>query len=294
VLEIMNNFGTAENDDGEMKPVGEMARCKPFLKWAGGKSKLLPELLARFPQDVETYFEPFLGGGSVFFGASPKRAVLADSSAELVNAFNVVRNDIDALLIELAGHKFTKSYFYRIRSLDRKSDFWVNSPVSRASRFIYLNHTCFNGLYRVNSRGEFNVPRGDYESPKIFDADNLRACSLRLQNVDIKVADFEEAVESVTSCDFIYFDPPYVPVSETSNFTSYSRVGFELEDQKRLADLTERLHSAGIRWMLSNSDTSFVRELYSKFRITEVKVARAINSKASKRGAVGELIVTNY
>ncbi|MCC6953358.1 MAG: DNA adenine methylase [Deltaproteobacteria bacterium] len=267
---------------------------RPFLKWAGGKTGLLEELQKRTPQSYGTYFEPFLGGGAFFFSLLPTNAVLSDIGGELVNCFLTVRNNVEELITELQTHKHTKKHFYNLRQLDRRADYWLRTPVEKASRFIFLNKTCFNGLYRVNSRGEFNVPFGSYKNPKIFDADNLRACSRALNRAQISKRSFEAVLDNATSGDFVYFDPPYVPLNETSNFTSYAEDGFSLERQAKLADVCAELDRKGVKFMLSNSHTEFVLEAYRKFRVDTVYASRAINSVAANRGKVAEVVVTNY
>ena len=269
-------------------------RARPFVKWAGGKSFLLPQLLVRMPRDFQTYVEPFLGGGALFFAAAPQRALLNDVNREIINAYTVVRDDVDRLLEDLAGHQHTEAYFYRLRELDRSPDYWVMSSIEKASRLIYLNKTCYNGLYRVNSRGEFNVPFGDYENPRIVDEPNLRACSEALRGVELVSGPFEDLEARLEKGDFVYLDPPYAPVSETANFASYTKDGFRESDQVRLAELCARLDAKGVRFMLSNSDTPRMRDLYKGFHVEFVEAARAINSKADRRGPVQELIVRNY
>ncbi len=269
-------------------------RCKPFLKWAGGKTSLLPELIKRVPWKFSRYFEPMVGAGALFFKLQPEKARLGDVNAELVNVYQVVRAKCDELIEDLSRHRHEKEYFLELRNADRQENYKYWSDVQRASRFIYLNKTCFNGLYRVNSKGQFNVPFGDYKNPNFLDEKNLRACSQVLAAARLAQADFEEIVESAEEGDFVYFDPPYVPLSESSSFTSYSKEGFGLQEQERLASCFSSLSERGVQCMLSNSDTSIVRELYGGFRIEQVFAPRAINSKATKRGAIAELIIRNY
>jgi len=269
-------------------------RPRPFLKWAGGKGSLLSEILRRVPENFDRYVEPFLGGGAVFFALAPKRALLSDLNEELINTFTMVRNHPEDLLEHLRSHKHSRKYFSNLRDLDRSSDYWTRNSIEKASRLIYLNKTCFNGLYRVNSRGEFNVPFGDYKNPNFADTENIHACSQALQHVDLRSGPFENLEADIRKGDFVYFDPPYVPLNASSNFESYTKDGFGPENQQRLADFCRRLDAKGISFMLSNSDTSFVRELFSAFQIEVVQAARAINSKSERRGKVSEVIVRNY
>ncbi len=268
---------------------------KPFVKWAGGKGQIIGELLARAPEKYNRYFEPFVGAGALFFALNPGRAVLNDKNEELMNAYSVVRTNVSDLAASLATHaslhgRHGRDHYYRVRGIDPHT----LSSVERASRFIYLNRTCYNGLWRVNSSGRFNVPLGRYKNPKILDEENLRAVSDRLQNTTILCVDFEAAVAEAAPGDFVYFDPPYHPLSETSRFTGYVDEGFGPESQVRLAGVFGTLADRGASVMLSNSDTAFVRGLYDGFRIDVVQAKRPINCRADGRGVVNELIVRNY
>jgi len=265
-------------------------RPKPFVKWAGGKKQLLPELLARVPDKFGTYFEPFVGGGALFFALLPEKAVLADKNQELINAYLVVRDHVDELIESLKKHRNERQYYYRLRSLNPET----LPPVERASRFIFLNKTCYNGLWRVNSKGRFNVPFGKYKNPRICDEENLRAVSEVLKKKIILHTDFENAVENASAGDFIYFDPPYFPLNETANFTRYTTEDFGVQEQKRLAEVFRKLDRQGCLLMLSNSDTDFIKELYSGYRINTVTAKRYINCKGSRRTGTTELIITNY
>jgi DNA adenine methylase len=267
--------------------------AKPFLKWAGGKAQLLAQIAPYLPANYRTYFEPFLGGGAVFFYLRPQKAVLADLNPDLVNTFLVVRDSPAALMEALdrhGEHRGSKDYYYAVRKQEASS----LSPVDRAARTVFLNKTCFNGLYRVNSRGEFNVPWGDYSNPKLYDPKNILAASAQLQGKDILLADYRVACARAREGDFVYFDPPYHPVSVTSGFTSYTKEEFGDREQAALAQMLRRLDRRGCFVMLSNSPTPFVRSLYEGFEIKVLKATRAINSKGTKRGAVDELLVTNY
>jgi DNA adenine methylase len=270
---------------------------KPFLKWAGGKSRLLGQFAGLYPCQFANYHEPFMGSAAVYFHlcglqAPVKRVRLTDSNAELINCYAVVKDDVDSLIASLAKHKWQHSpdHYYEVRA--QAPD--ALSEVERAARLIYLNKTCYNGLYRVNRRGQFNVPLGSYKNPRIFDPDELRRASRALQNAEIEVAPFAAVARRARKGDFVYFDPPYHPLSSTANFTSYTESAFGEQEQRELAHIFRALDRKGCKVMLSNSWTPFVRNLYKGFRLVEVKAARAINSKAEKRGQVSELVVLNY
>lgn len=273
-----------------------MAAAAPIVKWVGGKTKLLPELRARTPKTYGRYFEPFLGGGALFFSAAPSLATLGDMNVALINMYKAVAGDVAAVIDALTFHRQAHGrpeYYYEIRDTWNEGLFEPH-PVEAAAAFIYLNKTCFNGLWRVNKRGQFNVPRGDYKDPKIFDPDALRAASAVLSRATIAVNDYVTTVAGARKGDFVYFDPPYDPISETSNFTSYTKDGFGKKHQEQLAECARDLRQRGVSVMLSNNDTPFIRELYEGFCIDNVKCARAINSKGDKRGAVDEVIITTY
>ncbi len=263
----------------------------PILKWAGGKSSLLKQFAAHFPAPAAyaRYFEPFLGGGAVFFRLQPPRSYLFDLNADLIELYTLVRDDVESVIDALAPHKNERAYFERIRALDPLT---LTAP-ERAARLIFLNHTCYNGLYRVNSRGQFNVPFGRYKNPKICDVEGLHAASRALQNAHLQVADFETSLADCRAGDFIYFDPPYAPLSATSSFISYTKHGFDATDQKRLADLYRELDRRGCRLLLSNSDAPLIHELYSGFTIHQIAARRAINSKGDGRGLITELLIAN-
>lgn len=266
---------------------------RPFVKWAGGKGQLLPELVARVPQPFNRYFEPFVGGGALFFNLSPKQAVLSDSNPDLINLYLVIRDQVDELIEDLGQHVYEREYYYRLRQVDRTLEYERWTAVERASRFIYLNKTCFNGLYRVNSRGEFNVPFGRYQNPTILDVENLRACHVALQGVAIECRDFRQACRELGAGNFVYFDPPYMPMSATASFTGYTREGFGEAMQVALASVCREIDRRGVRFMVSNSDTPLVRELYEGFRVEVVYAARSINSQGRKRVRVPEVVVRN-
>lgn len=267
---------------------------KPFLKWAGGKRSVLPELLKRTPPKFGKYFEPFVGGGALFFALQPENAVLSDINSELINCFVVVRDKVEDLITHLATHKSGKRYYYQVRALDRRTDYWLLSPIEKASRFIYLNKTCFNGLCRVNSAGCFNVPYGDYKNPKICDADNLRDCSAALRSVQLQVQSFDQIEQLSSKGDFVYFDPPYAPLSATASFTSYAKEGFSPREQEQLAEMCRALDRKGVKFMLSNSAVPSVRKLYEGFHLEVIPTLRTISARHSSRGQVEDLVVRNY
>lgn len=264
----------------------------PILKWAGGKSQLLPKLQSLLPSRdrIRRYFEPFVGGAAMFFYLQPEDSCLTDTNEELINVYQVVRDHLGELIDTLRGYENKSAYFYKVRSQDLAK----LSPVERAARIIYLNKTCYNGLYRVNAKGQFNVPFGSYKNPAICNADALEAASQALQHARIGVQDYEDVLINAGQGDFVYFDPPYHPLSTTSSFTSYTDKKFDANEQARLALAYRRLDRAGAYLMESNSDTTLIRALYYGFRFVEVKANRAINSKAQGRGPVTELVILNY
>ncbi|MBD2537924.1 DNA adenine methylase [Coleofasciculus sp. FACHB-SPT36] len=265
--------------------------ARPFLKWAGGKSQLIQQYIPYFPPKFTTYYEPFLGGGALFFHLLPKVSILTDINGELVNVFRCVRDEVEPLIEFLHQHQMnhSKEYYYCVRLMQ------PSTPLERASRFIYLNKTCFNGLYRENSKGQFNVPIGKYKNPKICNPALLRSVSAALQSALIDVQPFEAVLQSAENAeDFVFFDPPYYPLSPTSNFTAYSRHSFNEADQIRLRDVFVELAKRGVKVMLSNSDCLFIREIYSNFNIYEISASRMINSNARKRGKISELLITSY
>lgn len=272
------------------------AVARPFVKWVGGKGALVDELLPRLPERIGTYYEPFLGGGAVFFTLAVegrfKRARLNDANMSLIYVYEMITAHVDGLIERLHAHakRHCESYYYEVRSQDPLR----MNVLDQAARFLYLNRTCFNGLYRVNKKGEFNVPFGKYKNPTICDEKNLRAVSMLLKATKARITsqDFEKAVQGAKDGDTVYFDPPYVPASETSNFTAFTKGGFGLAEQIRLRDCFKTLDERGVHVLLSNSDTHLVRELYKGFRLTEVKAPRRVNSRGDKRGDVGELLIS--
>jgi len=274
------------------------ALVKPFLKWAGGKRQLLPEIREHIPETFNSYYEPFLGAGAVFLDLLPTKAIVNDFNEQLMLTYRVIRDSVDELIRILDIHKARNSrdYFYEIRALDRnKHVFDLLPDVDKAARLIYLNKTCFNGLYRVNSRGEFNAPYGRYKNPTICEAEVLRAVShyLNSHEVQLLCKDFADAVADASRGDFVYFDPPYFS-SDNTNFTSYQAEGFDASEQERLRDVFAELSDRGVKCLLSNSDTEFIRELYSGFDIRTVSAIRAINADANGRGRVNEVLVRNW
>ena len=266
----------------------------PIVKWVGGKRQLMFELLKNMPENYNRYFEPFIGGGALFFELQPDNAYISDMNEELINLYKVVRDNVEELITDLQKHDISKEYFMEIRNIDRTEEYKNWSNIQKASRFIYLNRTCFNGMYRVNSKGEFNVPFGHYKNPRILDENNLINCSNLLQKTEIKHGDFSEILKKVKKGDFVYFDPPYVPLSETSSFTSYTKDGFDMDMQFKLRDVCDELDSMGVKFLLSNSDTKLVNKLYENYNIKKVFASRQINANADGRGKITEVLVRNY
>ena len=263
-----------------------------FLKWAGGKRQLLPELVPRCPAQFGSYYEPFMGSAALFFALRSEgrlaRAHLSDANPHLAQVYQALADDVDAVIAELKTHPYDKDHYYEVRAWDVDT----LSPAARAARFLYINRAGFNGLYRENRKGQCNVPFGRYTNPRICNEETLRAAATALRGVSLRQVDFEAAVARAKAGDFVYFDPPYVPLSPTASFTSYSRGGFDEPEQRRLAALFSRLAGRGVQVLLSNSDAPLVHELYGEHRIERVSVRRAINSKADRRGAISEVLVT--
>lgn len=275
---------------------------KPYLKWAGGKRQLLPEIRKYLPSRINnyTYIEPFVGAGAVFFDLQPRRAIINDSNSQLILTYNVIKNHVEELIEVLEVHKEKNSeeYYYEIRSLDRNfKEFNNMTDIEKAARLIFLNKTCYNGLYRVNSQGLFNVPYGRYKNPAICEAPVLRAVSTFLSNNEIVIMndDFTAAVQNADSCTFIYFDPPYHSPNNT-NFTGYQADGFDENEQLRLRDAFVNLTNQGVKCLLSNSDTDFIRDIYAdnRFEIIKILARRAINADAAGRGNVNEVLIKNW
>ena len=270
----------------------------PFLKWAGGKRQLMPEIREMLPDGVTThpYYEPFIGGGALFFELLPKRAVINDYNEELINVYTVIRDNPSELIEDLKRHKNTAEYFYKIRAIDRQPLFSNLTRIERASRIIYLNKTCYNGLYRVNNAGEFNSPFGRYKNPNIVNEPVIKAVSKYLNSSQIQISscDYALILKDIPTDSFVYLDPPYHPISESSSFTGYVQGGWDEGDQLRLRDVCNRLRDNGIKFLLSNSASDFIREIYSDYNIHIVQAKRSVNSNSSRRGQVDEFLIRNY
>lgn len=270
---------------------------RPVLKWVGGKRQLLPALSPLLPAGITAYYEPFLGGGAMLFHLQPQTAYVNDINADLMRVYAVIRDDVDALIEALQSYRNDADFFYAVREWDRdKRSYARMSDVQKAARVLYLNKTCYNGLYRVNNAGEFNAPFGNYKRPNIVNASGLRAVSAYFRRADTRFSavDYAEALADAGPGAFVYLDPPYDPVSDTSNFTGYARGGFSRAEQIRLRECCDDLTRRGVRFMLSNSATAFIREQYRAYHITTVRARRAVNSVASRRGDVEEVVVRNY
>lgn len=270
----------------------------PFLKWVGGKRQLMPTIVTHLPKNINdlTYVEPFIGGGAVLFHLQPKNAIINDFNEELINVYEVIKNNLEELIEDLKKHKNEPDYFYEIRSLDRNDNFKNLSKVERASRVIYLNKTCYNGLYRVNNAGEFNSPFGRYKNPNIVNEPTLKAVSkyLNSNNIVIRNGDYNDVLKTIDKNSFVYLDPPYHPISESSNFTGYVQGGWDLFDQIRLREVCDELNAKGIKFLLSNSSAQFIKDQYAKYKIEIVKANRAINSNGANRGEIDEVLIKNY
>lgn len=280
--------------------------AKPFLKWAGGKSQLLQQFELFIPSNFDKYIEPFVGGGALFFRLFSKNmikeAILLDYNQELIDCYKAIRSNLKDLTKHLSKHKkkhykLAEEYYYRVRNRIRNNlELWHRLPIAeRASITIYLNKTCYNGLYRVNRNNQFNVPVGRYKKPEIYDLDNLKAVNeaLRIAKI-IDACDFAKCLPYGEKNDFVYLDPPYNPLSKTSNFTGYTKNGFNENEQMRLAEVYRELDKKKCKVMLSNSDTELVKRLYKGYRIEKVKASRAICCNASARGKISELVILNY
>ena len=278
---------------------------QPFVKWAGGKRSILPEILKRFPKEYGTYFEPFVGAGAVLFSQDPKRSkVVGDYNSELISVYKSLRDNVDEVIRELKKFKNTKKDFLEIRAWDRSPQFPRRTPASRAARFIYLNKCGFNGLYRVNRQGLFNVPYGSNFGIDFVNEDNLRSVSQFLnervtgkRTLNLVTGDYRKTLSTAAAGDLVYCDPPYDPISTTSNFTSYSDVGFSRSNQLELRDEVLRLTSKGVYVLLSNSSTEFIQDIYgdsSVFKLEKIQVRRAISASSDGRGSVQEVLITNF
>lgn len=270
----------------------------PFLKWVGGKRQLMPTIVEHLPENIKDYkyIEPFIGGGAVLFNLQPKNAIINDFNEELINVYQVIKNNLDELITDLKKHKNEAEYFYSVRSLDRNGEFKKLTAVQRASRVIFLNKTCFNGLYRVNNAGEFNSPFGRYKNPNIVNEPILKAVNkfLNNNNIDIKNGDYSDVLKQADKKCFVYLDPPYHPISESSNFTGYVQGGWNMYDQIDLKTACDELNKKGVKFLFSNSSAEFIKDLYKDYKITIVKANRAINSNGADRGEVDEVLIRNY
>lgn len=272
-------------------------RVTPVLKWAGGKSQLLETYRPLLPKKFTTYCEPFVGGGALLFHLQPNTAFINDINADLIRVYIVIKENVDELIFELGKFENTAEQFYSVRAWDRNIDYYAAlSDTKKAARILYLNKTCFNGVYRVNKAGEFNSPFGYYRNPNIVNAPMLRSVSAYLNEADIHMTatDYADVLKTVPQGAFVYLDPPYDPVSKTSSFTGYSRFGFSRDDQIQLRKCCDELTARGVKFMLSNAATKFITEQYESYNITIVQAKRTVNSVASKRGNVNEVIIRNY
>ena len=266
----------------------------PFLKWAGGKTRLIPEIKGFVPETINNFIEPFVGAGSVFLSIKPEKAIINDLNKDLIICYETIRDNVGELIKELSklSSKNNKEDFIKIRNLDRdKEKFKKQTDVQRAARIIYLNKTCFNGLYRVNSKNEFNVPFGNYKNPKILDEHNLREISEYLKSVTIYCCDFEKIIGMAKPGDFVYLDPPYQPITKTSSFTSYTKDGFSDSDQIRLKNAIDKLKENNIKFLLSNSCCDFIKELSSGYNIKEIPLRRLISASGDSRNIVKEVLI---
>ncbi|MBN1652901.1 MAG: DNA adenine methylase [Deltaproteobacteria bacterium] len=293
----MSTLSTVRKKSASFGPFSDPARAPaPIVKWVGGKTGLLGQLVPLLPRGVELmrHVEPFMGGGALFFRLQPKRALLCDVNRSLIDTYETVRDDVETViaLLEKLARRHSAENYYAVRT--RYNGSTRCSRAERTAMFIYLNKTCFNGLHRVNRKGEFNVPAGRYDKPRIFDSDALRAASRQLAAAELRSESFENLLSSAKPGDFVYFDPPYEPLSDTANFTSYTQSGFSREDQIRLRDVFVALDRRKCKLMLSNSDVPLIRALYQRFRIDRVAALRAINCDGRNRGRISELVVRNY
>lgn len=296
----MSRTATAPASTGERQrpPIKYNGLVQPFLKWAGGKRQLLPKIRELIPRKYKIYFEPFVGAGAVLFELQPQTALINDANEELVNCYKVIKNQPANLIATARAHPINAKHFYHLRSQDRDPGLKTLTTVERAARIIYLNKTCFNGLFRVNSRGQFNVPFGKYTDPTIVSEVVIKAVSQYLNKASVQISndDFEDALEGAGRGDFVYLDPPYDPLSDTSSFTGYDLTSFGREEQRRLKDVCDELHRKGCKLLLSNSATPFIRRLYSdksKYTMVEVGANRNINSVGTGRGKISELLIFN-
>lgn len=269
----------------------------PVVKWVGGKRQILYQIKKYVPETFSTYYEPFLGGGAVLFELQPPKAVVNDINSELINIYEVIKDSVEELIGDLKKYKNEEDAFYEKRELDRDKERYNRlTPVQKASRIIYLNKTCYNGLFRVNKAGEFNTPFGNYKNPNIVNEITLRAVSKYFNKARITFTcqDFEFVLKRARKGAFVYLDPPYDPVSDTASFTGYDKGGFDRNEQIRLKKTCDKLNEKGIKFLLSNSATDFIKELYRNYKIEIIQAKRAVNSRADKRGEIDEVLVMNF
>lgn len=274
----------------------------PIVKWVGGKRQLLDEINKYIPKKFNTYYEPFFGGGAVLFHLQPKKAVINDLNMDLITTYRVIKDKPNELIEALKKHKNTSDYFYELRNIDLDSEKYKKlTDVEKAARLIYLNKTCFNGLFRVNSSGHFNTPFGNYKNPNIVNEPVIKAVNSYFKSNDITISndDYAVVLQNVKAGDFVYLDPPYDPVSDTSSFTGYNAGGFTRKNQQELRDVCVELDKKGVKFLLSNSATSYIKEIYdaSLFKVLKVEIVKAkrnINSNGNKRGEVDEVLIRNY
>lgn len=303
IQEFFNQFSTfatfcefLEQKIGLLWIVKKNDLIAPIVKWVGGKRQLLGEIRPFLPKKITNYFEPFVGGGALFFELQPKKGLINDLNKELINVYRIVKERPDELISELKKHINDEDYFYQIRGLDRDGKLETMDNVQKASRILFLNKTCYNGLYRVNSQGEFNSPFGRYKNPNIVNETSIRAVSkyLNENNIQIHNEDYQFILKHIKKGDFVYLDPPYDPVSDSSNFTGYTQGGFGKKEQETLRDFCLTLDEIGVKFMLSNSATKFINDLYSEFKIEIIEASRSINSDPTGRGKVQEVLIRNY
>jgi DNA adenine methylase len=277
--------------------VNKKKRINPVLKWVGGKRQLLDAIVPLLPQRITSYCEPFIGGGALLFDLQPPLAYVNDINDELIRVYQVIKNDVEDLIVALQKYKNEADYFYSIREWDRdREKYSARSDIEKAARILYLNKTCYNGLFRVNSAGEFNSPFGSYSNPNIVNEATLRAVSAYFNSAEIHLTcmDYSDVLQALPPETFVYLDPPYDPVSDTSSFTGYSKGGFTRDDQIHLRECCDELDKRGLKFMLSNSATEFIKKQYAAYDIQIVQAKRAINADSTKRGEIDEVVVRNY
>jgi DNA adenine methylase len=292
----INETRKKEKDALNMSKSPKNNLVQPFVKWVGGKRQLLSEIRKFIPGEISTYFEPFVGGGAVLFDIQPKRAVINDYNSELMNAYKIIKSNFQELINDLKTYVNTEECFYRVREMDRLANFKDLPDVKRASRIIYLNKTCFNGLFRVNNKGQFNASFGNHKEPNFADEPTLKAINDYFNSNDITFlnVDFAESLKGAKKNDFVYLDPPYDPVSDISAFTRYTLKGFDKSEQQRLKETCDILDRKGIKFLLSNSATPYIKNLYKDYTIGVIQANRKINSIADRRGKINEVLIRNF